>query len=182
MDCPLKEHTMKQGIREEPGGPIFYFPFLATAISSAVTAGYDLFCATAPSNSRVALRAIKLGQHTEFADAQAELLSLLIMTGSTAPSSGGAPITGVNAKRYSGAATAASSVTGPSTTLASTASATLVLPDSWNVAAGFLYRPPALERIEIGRSGRLIVRMGAVADGLTLNGFMVLQELGQTPQ
>ena len=111
MDCPLKEHTMKQGIREEPGGPIFYFPFSATAISSAVTAGYDLFCATAPSNSRVALRAIKLGQHTEFADAQAELLSLLIMTGSTAPSSGGAPITGVNAKRYSGAATAASSVT-----------------------------------------------------------------------
>ena len=167
----------------EHGGPIFTYPFNATAVSSAATGGYDLWCVTAPSNSRLAVREIRIGQYSEFADAQSELLSILLLTGSTGISAGGSVITGQNLKRYSGAATAASSVTGPSTTLASTASASLLLADSFNVAAGWYYRPPqVIERPVIGLSQRLLVRMSGVNDALTLNGTLTLQELGQTPQ
>ena len=164
----------------EPRGSIFLYPFSATIMST--TGPSNLFCVTAPSNSRVALRELRLGQHTEFGDAQAELLSIILLSGSTSIG-GGTAITGVNNKRYSGAATAASSVTGPSTTLGSTTSATLVLADSFNVAAGYLYRPPPIERIEIGLSQRLIVHCPSTPnDPITLNGTLVLQELGMTPQ
>lgn len=164
----------------EPRGPIFNYPFSATVLSTGGPSNF--WNVTAPSGSRVALREIRLGQYTEFGDAQAELLSIILMTGSTAIGSGSL-ITGVNPNRYSGAPTAGSSVTGPSTTLASTASATLVLADSFNVAAGWYYRPPILERIVLGLSQRLIVHCPSTPnDPITLNGTMVLQELGQTPQ
>jgi hypothetical protein len=161
----------------EPGGPIYTASFSATALSSAQT--YDLFVLTAPSNSRVAIREIRLGQFTEFADAQSELFSLLLMTSSTS-GGGGATITPRNVAAYTGAPTAGSSVTGPSTTVASTASAVLRLADSWSVAAGWYYKPDLKERIILGLDQRAVLRLGSTpADPLTLNGTLVLQELGR---
>ena len=160
-------------------GAVYTYPFSATVLSTAGPT--DLWCITAPSNSRVAIREIRLGQYTEFGDAQAELLSLQIWTGSTAIG-GGTTITGLNVKRFSGSLTASSSVTGPSTTIASTTSATVVLADSYNVAAGWYYKPEPDERIVIGLSQKLFVRQTTPNDAITINGTLVIQELGQTPQ
>ena len=159
----------------EPGGPIFTYPFSATALST--TGNTDLWCVTAPSAARLAIREIRLGQYSDFGDAQAELLSLLYWTGSTAIG-GGTAITGQNYKRYTGAATAASSVTGPSTTLASTTSAAVVIADVWNVAAPYLYIPKPDERIILGIGQRFNLRISTPNDPLTLNGTLVLQDLG----
>lgn len=159
----------------EPSGSVFNYPFSAAALTTA--GPNDLFCITAPSNSRVVVREIRLGQYSEFGDAQAELLSLTLMTGSTAIG-GGTVIAGYNVQRHSGAPTAGSSVTGPSTTIASTTSASLALADSYNVAAGWYYKPPLKERIVLEPSTRLILRQSTPNDAITINGTLVLQEIG----
>ena len=159
----------------EPGGPVFTAPFSAAALT---TNAQDLFCLTAGSSSRVVIREIRIGQYTEFGDAQSELLSLTMLVGSTAPSSGTA-ITPRNVAGHSGAPSAASSVLGPSTTLASTASAVERFADVWNVAAGFLYAPLPPERLILEPSQRLALRMTAPNDAMTMNGTLVFQEIGK---
>jgi hypothetical protein len=163
------------------GGPIFTFPFSATALTTQ--GSVDLWCVTAPSNARVAIREIVLGQYSDPGDAQAEMLSLVFMSGSTAPSSGTA-ITGLNINRYSTASTPATgcSVVGPSTTLASTVSASVIRAETWNVAGGYRYYPVPAERPIIGMSQRVLIRMTVPNDALTINGTLMLQEIGQTPQ
>src|SRR5689334_3240720 len=125
------------------GGPVFTAPFSATTLT---TNAQDLFFVTAPSGARVAIREIRLGQYTEFGDAQAELLSLQILTGTTSTGVG-TSITPRNVRQHTNAPTAAATVNAPSTTLCSTASAILRLADSWNVAGGWYYKPDERERI-----------------------------------
>ena len=160
----------------EPSGPIFTFAFSAISLSTAGPA--DLFFFTAPSNSRVSVREVRLGQYTEFGDAQAELLPIQLMTGSTGTGAGTA-IVGLNVQRHTGGPTAGSSLTGPTTTVASTASAVVNLSDSFNVAAGFYYKPDWDERIVVPPSGKFMLRVGTPNDALTLNGTIVLQEIGK---
>lgn len=160
----------------EPAGPIFTYTFNSFTLST--TGPTDLFCITAPSNSKVAVREIRLGQFTEFGDAQAELLSLQLMTESTAIG-GGTVISAYPVRRHTGAPTAGSSVTGPSTTLASTASAAQAMSDSWNVAGGWYYHPEIYERIVIEPGNRFVLRQTTPNDPVTLNGTLILQEIGR---
>ena len=111
----------------EPSGPIFTYSFTAHTLSTAGPS--DVFTVTASTASRVSVREIRIAQFSEFGDAAAELLSLQFLVGSTLIG-GGTAISAVNVLRHTGAPTAGSSVTGPSTTLASTASAVLGLVDS----------------------------------------------------
>jgi hypothetical protein len=161
----------------EPIGPVFTVPFTAIVTSTA-PAAFDIFCVTASTVARVAIREIRLGQYSEFGDSEAELISLQAWTGSTASSSGGAAITPVNVKSHSGAPSANTTVIGPSTTPASTANTTMRLADSWNVAAGWLYLPRPDERITLEPSERFVLRAPvAPTDSITLNGTLMFQEL-----
>lgn len=163
------------------GGPIFTYPFSATVLSTA--GNTDLWCVTGPSNGRYAVREIVLGQNSDPGDAQAEMLGVTFMSGSTAPSSGTA-ITGLNLNRYSTAQTptANCSVVGPSTTLASTTSASLIRAEAFNVMGGYRYYPVPAERPILGLNQRFVVRITTPNDPLTVFGTLMLQELGQTPQ
>ena len=58
---------------------VFSAAFSAVAISAA----QDLFEIVAPSDSRVRLLEIDIGQYSDFADAQAEILSIAIHRGHT---------------------------------------------------------------------------------------------------
>lgn len=158
----------------EAPGPVFTYPFAA----SVLTTNTDVFSLTAPANSRVVIREIRLGQYSDFGDAQAELLSLIMMTGSTALGST-ATLSGRNVKRYTGHPTFTTVVTGPSTTLASTTSAVLTFADTWNVAAPYLYMPAWADRPVLGLGQTWVLRMSAPNDALTVNGTLVLQEVGQ---
>ena len=162
------------------GGPIFTYPFSATALT---TNPVDLWCVTAPSNSRLAVREIRFGQYSDAGDTNAAMLAITFMSGSTAPSSGTA-ITGLNINRYStGISPAAGgSVVGPSTTLASTVSASEIFADTFNAMGGFRYYPVPAERFIIGLSQRFVVRLAAPSSAFTVNGTLMLQEVGQFPQ
>ena len=55
-----------------------------------------------------------------------------------------------------------------------------LLADSWNVAGGWRYYPVPDERIVLEKDQRLVVRISAPADAITLNGTLVFEEIGKT--
>jgi hypothetical protein len=156
-------------------GPIYAASFSASALT---TNAQDVFGLLAPTNSRVAIREIKFGQYSDAGDAQAEMLSVILLRGSTISSTSTA-ISPTNVKGWSAAPTAGSSVTSPCTTLAYTTSASWVHADTFNAMAGWRYYPVPEERIVLEASQRLHVRITAPNDALTINGTILFEELGK---
>ena len=158
-----------------PGGPIFSAAFSAAAISTG--GACELLHITASTRSRVALREIRIGQYSDAGDAQAEMLSMLLLVGTTAASTGTA-ITPRNVARHTGAPTAGTAVVGPSTALASTASAILHVADAMNVAAGWIHMPADGNSIVLNPGQRATLRMSVPNDALSMNGTLTFQEIG----
>lgn len=156
------------------GGPVFAATFTAVAVSVA----QDVFEIVAPSTSRVLIREIRLGQYSDAGDAAAELLSILILRGYTVSGSGGTSATPVNMQGHTGAKSAGSTVEVNNTTVANTGSPVTLLADSFNVQAGFRYYPAPGDHIVLEKSQRLVVRITAPADALTMNGTLIFQEVG----
>lgn len=159
------------------GGPVFTAPFSAVALT---TNTQDMFFVTANSSSRVAIKEINIAQYSDAGDAEAEMLSMSILVGTTSLAVG-STITPRNVLRHTGAPTAGTAVSAPSTTLSSTASAVLMLADVMNVAAGWRYLPAECDRIVLNPGQKLAVRMSAPNDALTVNGTMTFQEIGKVP-
>lgn len=159
----------------EPSGPVYTVPLAAVVLS---TADVDLYYLTSSTNSRTVIRELRIGQYTEFGDAQAELLSIQIMTGSTEVS-GGSTVAARNVRTQAAAPQASGEVLGPSTTLGSTTSAELRWADSWNVAAGLIYAPLPPERLVLEPGETMLIRMTGPVDAVTLNATLTIQEIGK---
>ena len=155
--------------------------FVATFAAVAVTAAQDVFEIVAPASSRLLIREIRLGQYSDPGDAQAEMLSVQIIRGYTTSGSGGASVTPVNFSPVSGAASPVATVERNNTTVAQDGTGAVLLADTFNVMGGWRYYPVPEERIEVGVSQRLVVRITAPADELTMNGTMVYEEIGKVP-
>lgn len=159
--------------------------YTAVMTAQAVTLANDVFEINSPSNSRVRIREIRMGQYTDFGDAAAEILSVIVRRGYSAGGSSGvtAP-TPQNIHGWSGAPAAGSTVKIYDTGLASdtgTAGVQTLIADTWNIAAGWWYYPPEEEMIIMSASDRLVVRITVPADSITMNATIVFEELGQTP-
>jgi hypothetical protein len=148
----------------------------------AVTAAQDVFEIVAPVNSQIVIHEIRLGQYSDFGDAQAEILSVSLLRGHTVSGSGGGTITPANLiNPKSGALASTTTVERNNTTQASGGSPVTLIADTFNVAAGWWYYPPAEERIVIDNSQRFVVAITAPADSLTMNGTIIFEEIGQIP-
>jgi hypothetical protein len=74
------------------------------------------------------------------------------------------------------------------TTLATGGSPLTMIADVMNVMAGWLYQPaifsypyqlsPFNERIKLAKGERLVVRIGAPAESLSMNGTLIFSEIG----
>lgn len=148
--------------------------YTATFAAIAVSAAQDLWELVAPVSTKVALREVRVGQYTDFGDAQAELLSIQIIRGYTTTGSGGAAATPNNLAPWSLAA--ASTVSRNNTTVAQDGTGAVMLADTFNVASGWWYRPPAQEFILLSPGQRLVVRMTAPADSITMSSTIVFEE------
>jgi hypothetical protein len=147
----------------------------AAAFSAvAVAAAQDVFEIVAPADRMVTLREVRLGQSSDAGDAQAELIALTIVRGHTTSGSGGAPVT--PAALRSGDATANAGIARNNTTLAQNGSAATLLAEAWNVQMPYVYRPEADARIVVAPGERLVVRIGAPADALTVSATLVFEE------
>ncbi|MCC6737072.1 MAG: hypothetical protein IT534_13230 [Bauldia sp.] len=150
-------------------GNIFQGAFSAVAVAGA----QDVFEITAAATHIVDLREVRLGQYSDAGDTAAEMLSVEIIRGHTTSGSGGAALA---IHTLQGAGAPASSVEANNTTLASNGVARTMLADSFAIAGGFRWRPPADERIQIQPGERAVVRISAPADALTMNGTIVIEE------
>ena len=148
--------------------------YSASFAAIAVTAAQDAFEIVAPSDKPVWINEIRLGQYTDFGDAASEIVSVLVVRGYTVTGSGGAAVT--PAALQQGAPAASSVVARNNTTVANTGTAIQLIADVMNVQAGFFYAPPVDQRIALAPGERLVVRITAPADSLTMNGTLIFEE------
>lgn len=150
--------------------------FTKTFVAVAITAAQDLFEFVPPADKRLILRGAYLNQYTDFGDAQAEILSVTIIRGFTVAGSGGtAAAVAKNLK--SGSAASGTLVALNNTVLASGGAPDTPIADAWNVAAGWVYLPPASERPTFAPAERGVIRINAPADSLTVNGTLIFEEI-----
>lgn len=142
----------------------------------AVTAQSDLFEINAPADCIVLIRSVYIGQTSDMGDAAAEALKIQFITGHATSGSGGSAMTPT--KLETGFAAAGSSCEVNNTTIASTGTAVVKHQDVWNVQLPYQYRPMPEEMIVLSPSERLVVRMPAPADSLTVSGSMIIEEIG----
>ena len=151
---------------------VFIVPFSGVA----VTAAQDVFEIVTGATYRVAIREIRLSQYSDMGSAQSEMISVTIHRGHTVAGSGGASVTPINTSPWTGI-TASTTAARNNTVVASGGSPSLLLADGMNVMAGWYYNWEKDERILVNQSERLVVRISAPSDELTMNGTLVFEEL-----
>lgn len=155
--------------------------YTAAFSAVSVSAAQDLWEIATPSDSEVRILEVRFGQYSDAGAAEAELLGVTFRTGDTVSGSGGSTITPTNVRRYTGGATASSTVERNNTTQANT-SGVVVWADAWNVQAPFLWVPAEDCRAFIAAKGsRFVVTLTAPADAITMNGTITFEEIGQGP-
>lgn len=156
-------------------GRFYSVPFSATSVSAAV----DCFEVLAASGKPFILHSVSLAQSSDYGDAAAKGLSVLIKraTGSYTSGSGGSSPT--VAKHLTNDAAAGVTAEANNTTQAAAGSGTLttVVADAWNVQGGYQYLPPPEHRITFLPTEACIVSITAPTDAITLSGTMVIEEL-----
>lgn len=148
--------------------------YTASVESVAVSAAQDVFELVAPSTSTVILHGVVIGQSSDAGDAQAELLPVAIMRGHTTSGSGGSTPTA--RPLNPNGASASSTIEANNTTVATTSGVT-VYADTFNVQVGWPYIPIPENRIVLAPSQRLVVRIPAPADALTLSATITWEEV-----
>jgi hypothetical protein len=160
----------------QSGGPIFTIPIIAASLSTA--GPWDVAGITAQSSGRLEVLGIDLTLvSTQFSSAAG--LALTLLRGSTGVSTGAA-IAPANVKAWSGASTANFTVTGPSSTPVSTASAVAVFADAFDGHGCFRYRPNGREeRITLILSQRLHLRSTTPSIAAVVYGTITVQDVGK---
>lgn len=141
----------------------------------AVSAIQDLFEVNAPSDAAVVIHSATLGQSSDYGDAAAEGLRVQISRAPTASGSGGSAPT---ARPHSlGDAAFGGTVEANNTTQAT--GTVTIHEDTFNIQAGWAYRPTPEERIVMSPSERLVVELPvAPTDVVTMSGSITFEEIG----
>lgn len=156
-------------------GRFYSCSFSAVSVSTAV----DVFEVLASTGKAFILHEIVIAQSSDYGDAQAEGLSVLIKraTGSYTSGSGGSTVT--PAKHLTNDAAAGPTVETNNTTQASAGSGALTTlrAEALNVQAGWQYLPTPEQRITFLPAEACVVSITAPADAVTLSGTIVIEEL-----
>lgn len=155
--------------------------YFATFSNVALSAAQDVFEITAPTVAPVAIREISIGQYSDFGDAQSELISVILKRGNTTTGSGGTTLTPNTRSGRAGLTAASAVVKANNTTVATSGSPVDLVAETFNVAAGWSYRPLPEERIVVQPGVRLVCRITAPTDAITANGTIIFEEIGIDP-
>ena len=149
--------------------------YTASFTDVAVSALQDLFQCLASSTVPFIVHSVRIGQNSDAGDAQAELLTILLSRSDmTVNGSGGRTAT---ARLHSPGSSAAATVCEVNNTTISTVT-TVIVADTFNVQAGWLYLPTPEERILILPTEGFIVELPTgPADALTMSGSCTFEEM-----
>lgn len=145
----------------------------------SASAAQDVFEILAATGKPFILHEIVLAQYSDYGDAAAEGLSVLIKRASGSYTSGSGGSTPTLNKHLTNDAAAGPTPEANNTTQASAGSGTLttIRADAWNVQAGYQYLPPPEQRITFLPAEAVVVSITAPADAISLNGSIVIEEL-----
>lgn len=156
-------------------GRMYTASFSAVSVSAAV----DVFEVLAATGKPFILHSVTIAQSSDYGDAAAEGLSVLIKraTGSYTSGSGGG--TATPSKHLTNDAAAGPTAETNNTTQASAGSGALttVVADAFNVQGGWQYLPPPEQRLLFLPTEAAVVSITAPADAITLSGSFVFEEL-----
>ena len=155
-------------------GKFATYSFSAVAVSAAV----DVFEIAAASGKPFILHEITLAQSSDYGDAAAEGLSILIKRG-IGYTSGSGGSTATAAKHATNDAAVGPTAETNNTTQASAGggSLTTIRAEAFNVQAGYQYLPTPEQRMVFLPAEALVVSITAPADAVTLSGVCVIEEL-----
>ena len=156
-------------------GRFYSVPFSAVAISAA----QDLFEVLASSGKPFYLHEITFAQSSDYGDAQAEGLSILIKraTGSYTSGSGGSTVTPAKHATNDAAAGPTAEINNTSQAAAGSGALTTIRAEALNVQGGYQYLPAPEQRILFLPGEALVVSITAPADAITRSGTVVIEEL-----
>ena len=153
--------------------------FYSVAFSAvSVSAAQDLFEVLAATGKPFALHEIVVEQSSDYGDAQAEGLSILIKraTGSYTSGSGGSTVTPAKHLTNDAAAGPTAEINNTSQAAAGSGALTTVRAEAFNVQAGYQYLPPPEQRLFFLPAEACVVSITAPADAVTMSGTLVFEE------
>ena len=144
--------------------------------TASPAAEFDAFEYVAPADAVGRIRRCCLAQSSDYGDAVAEGLGVRIISGYATSGSGGSAATPRPLQK--GFAAAGGSAEVMNTTVASTGVPITQHSEAINAQIGMDYRPTPEEFITISPGERVVVRVSAPADALTISGSLIIEELG----
>lgn len=160
-------------------GNVYSASFSSVSVTTAATDLFGLLASTNPI-SRVEILSIDINVVSTAAPA-ATRASIQLLRGSTA-ASGGSAITPANLRGWSGVPSVGSSVTAPSSVIASSASQTLIWADGFSLSNGWSFPPEqeltGLVRPVVASGQRLHLRLSSLSSAVSMSGTMVFREIG----
>lgn len=156
-------------------GRFYSVPFSAVSVSVA----QDLFEVLASSGKPFYLHEITIAQSSDYGDAQAEGLSILIKraTGSYTSGSGGSTVTPAKHLTNDASAGPTAEVNNTSQASAGSGALTTLRAEAFNVQAGYQYLPPPEQRFLFLPAEACVVSVTAPADAVTMSGTLVFEEV-----
>lgn len=153
--------------------------YSAEVDTAGTTVAIDFFELLAPSDAVVIIHEIRISQSTEFADAQAEQLEILVKRVVGAPTSGSGGATPTEQPFEFGSPAAGVVVEAGNTTKLTGGTQANLIREGFNVQIGWLYIPPPELRIVLSPDQRLVVELvDAPADAIDLHGVITWEEIG----
>jgi len=156
-------------------GRFYTASFSAVSVSPAV----DCFEILASAAKPFICHEIGLSQSSDYGDAQAEGLSVLIKkaTGSYTSGSGGGTATPAKHSTNDAAAGPTAETNNTSQAAGGSGTLTTIRAEAFNEQAGYQYLPTPEQRILFLAAEALVVSITAPADAITLSGYVVFEEL-----
>jgi len=156
-------------------GRFYSVPFSATAVTAAV----DLFEVLAATGKPFILHEVVSAQSSDFGDAQAEGLSILIKkaTGSYTSGSGGSTVTPAKHATNDAAAGPTAEILNTTQAIAGSGALTTIHADAFNVQGGYQYLPTPETRILFLPGEACVVSMTAPGDSITVSATLKFEEL-----
>lgn len=160
-------------------GRVYHVPFSAAAVSAAV----DVFEVLAASGKPFTLTEVVISQSSDYGDAAAEGLSVLVKraSGAYTTGSGGSTVTPAKSLTQDAAAGPTAKILNTTQAVAGSGTLTTLRAEAFNAQFGYAYRPrqnfPGTdERITFAAGEACVVSITAPADAITLSGTLVFEE------
>jgi hypothetical protein len=146
----------------------------------AVSAAQDLFELTAPADAICVILSCRVGQTSDYGDAEAEGLQITLRRGNGATTgSGGSAGTEVALEAGFGTAGGVVEINNTTQMTAGGGSLEVLSVEPFNAQVGWLYQPTPEERVVVSPSDLFTVALdSAPSDALTMSGTLIWEEIG----